>query len=97
MQMYLLGTPITVTIDDYLPFDIDHPLELLYSMISFDKAVWFPLLEKAAAKFFGHYEAIYGGYEFVALETFLGAPTEYYVTEEYEVDELWEIITREDS
>ena len=43
LKMFLLGTPITVTIDDYLPFDIDHPYMLLYSMISFDKGIWFPL------------------------------------------------------
>ena len=49
MQLFLLGTPVEVTVDDYLPFDIDHPYKLLYSLISFDKAVWFPLLEKAAA------------------------------------------------
>ena len=78
--MYLLGTPITVTIDDYLPFDIDHPLMLLFSMISLDKAVWFPLFEKAAAKYLGNYEMIYGGYAYAALEMFLGAPNNYYNT-----------------
>ena len=55
MQLYLLGTPVEVTVDDYLPFEVDHPFKLLYSLISFDKAVWFPLLEKATAKYFGNY------------------------------------------
>jgi len=97
LQMYLLGTPITVTIDDYLPFDIDHPLMLLYSMISLDKAVWFPLFEKAAAKYLGNYEMIYGGYAYAALEMFLGVPNDYYYTSSYTADELWEIFTDEDS
>ena len=78
--MYLLGTPITVTIDDYLPFVKKHPFELSYSTISLDKAVWFPLFEKAAAKYMGNYEAIYGGYEFVAIDMFVGAPSEWYET-----------------
>jgi len=95
-QMFNLGTPVTVTIDDFLPFDVEHPSWLIYSMVSLDKAVWFPLLEKAAAKFLGNYEFIYGGFEYVALEMFLGTPNNWYYTEEYTADELWEMLTEQD-
>lgn len=62
-QMYNLGTPVTVTIDDYLPFDKYFALMLLYGGESDDMGIWFPLLEKAAAKFLGNYQAISGGIE----------------------------------
>ena len=60
--MYLLGMPITIIIDDYLPYQesSDFPI---YSWYSEDSAVWTPLLEKATAKYLGNYEAINGGTE----------------------------------
>lgn len=89
LKMYLLGTPITVTIDDFLPFDEENPEMLLYSMISLDKAAWFPLLEKAAAKYLGTYDAIYGGWESVAFDMFLGVPVDIFITANLKPEELW--------
>ena len=87
--------PITITIDDYLPFDIDHPDLLYFAMVSDDKSVWFPLLEKAMAKFYGSYEYINGGWESVAFSTFMGTPSEWIFTEDLTVDELWTKLTSE--
>ena len=61
-QMYLLGMPVTITIDDYLPYN-QWGEDLKYSQYSEDSAVWTPLLEKAAAKYLGNFEAINGGTE----------------------------------
>ena len=76
--MYNLGMPITVTIDDYLPYSKTikfwEETSLKYSQVSQDNAVWFPLMEKAAAKYLGSYEAINGGLEESAFSMFLGAP-----------------------
>ena len=67
VELYLLGTPITVIIDDYLPFvkGVDSD-SLFYSRFTTSDAVWSPLLEKAFAKYLGSYEAMNGGYEIAA-------------------------------
>lgn len=58
----MLGIPVTVTVDDYLPFR-EEPWysTLLYARISSDNALWMPILEKAGAKLFGSYEILVGG------------------------------------
>ena len=71
--MYLLGMPITITIDDYLPYQENNDFPI-YSEYSEDSAVWTPLLEKAAAKYLGNYEAINGGMEDSVHQMFLGTP-----------------------
>jgi hypothetical protein len=71
--MYALMEPITVTIDDRLPFR-NNSNSTLYASISPDKAVWGPLLEKAFSKYHGTYEATNGGWPDVALNTLAGAP-----------------------
>jgi hypothetical protein len=71
--MYALMEPITVTIDDRLPFRKDSN-STLYASISPDKAVWGPLLEKAFSKYHGTYEATNGGWPDVAFNTLAGAP-----------------------
>ena len=59
----MLGIPVTVTVDDYLPFRNDDywGTKLVYARISPDNALWMPILEKAAAKLFGSYEILVGG------------------------------------
>ena len=79
-KFHLLGMPITVTIDDYVPFDVDYPDYLLFGQPSEDHALAFPLLEKAMAKYLGNYEAINGGMEFDAFSTILGVPVVIYDT-----------------
>ena len=99
VQFYVLGSPVTVTIDDYLPYDsLSYPSSFKYSYESSGDAVWVPLLEKAAAKLFGNYEAINGGFEINAFEMLHGGPTAlYYLSDGYSADEIWQILSDEDN
>lgn len=95
LQMHLLGSPITVTIDNFVPIEKDFAY-YYYATVSEDGAIWGPLLEKAMAKYLGNYEAINGGYEKFAFQTIMGAPYTEYWTEYLTTDELWTVLTSED-
>ena len=72
LQFYALLMPVTITIDDFLPFEADK--RTIYASVGDDKSVWGPLLEKAFAKFHGSYEAIASGTPERALNTLAGSP-----------------------
>lgn len=61
LQMYALGVPVTITIDDNVPL-WDSTTMTLFANIGKDKSLWAPLLEKAFAKMHGNYEALVGGF-----------------------------------
>ena len=61
MRFYVLGIPVTVTIDDYLSFTSNSLANLQYGEQGKDGAMWMPILEKAAAKFYGNFEMLSGG------------------------------------
>ena len=58
--MYIMGIPVTVTVDDFLPFK-EGTNKLLYCGVGPDNSLWMPILEKAAAKALGNYEFLEGG------------------------------------
>ena len=95
VKMYLLGSPITVTLDDFIPIDM-YSDSTLYATVSEDGAIWSPILEKAMAKYLGNYEAMNGGFEKFAFQALLGAPFREHWTDEVSVEELWQILTSED-
>jgi hypothetical protein len=61
IQMYALGVPITVMVDDHLPLYGSSGSRTRYSQIGTDGSVWGPLMEKAFAKFHGNYARIVAG------------------------------------
>jgi len=61
LQMYIMGIPVTVTVDEYLPFLYKSEDGLIYGRRAVDYGLWNPILEKAAAKLFGNYEMLSGG------------------------------------
>ena len=61
IQMYALGVPITVMVDDYLPLYSKQGTSTRYAKISKDGALWGPIMEKAFAKFHGNYARIVAG------------------------------------
>ena len=61
LNMYALGVPINITIDDNVPL-WDMTERTLFADIGKDKSLWAPILEKAFAKMHGNYEAIVGGF-----------------------------------
>ena len=62
VQLYVMGIPVTVTVDEYLPFYYPDDDYMIYGRKSNDGALWMPILEKAAAKLFGNYEMLSGGW-----------------------------------
>ena len=92
--MYIMGIPVTVTVDDFLPMWSDREDGLIYGGPSPDKSLWMPILEKAAAKFYGNYEMLSGGLMGPSVQSLTGAP--YYETKHREmtVDGLWKQIDK---
>lgn len=59
MNLYALGVPHTIIIDDWLPLRPDeYGFTTQFAKISDDKALWGPLIEKAFAKLHGNYSHI---------------------------------------
>lgn len=85
--------PVTITIDDYLPFEHNDG-STIYASVGKDKSVWGPLLEKAFAKFHGSYEAIASGTPEKALNTIAGSPHIEIDHSETSVDDLWDKLVR---
>ena len=61
VNLYIMGIPVTVTVDEYLPF-WKNTNSLLYSKVGPDNSLFIPILEKAAAKLYGNYEVMVGGW-----------------------------------
>ena len=74
-QMYALGVPVTVTVDDVLPLDDDG--HTVFAKVGSDQALWPLVLEKCFAKLHGNYEAIIGGDAADSIKTLIGSPSEY--------------------
>lgn len=91
VTLYLMGIPVTVTVDDYLPFWAGSN-NLTYASASSDGALWMPILEKAAAKLYGNYEMLVGGWMGPAIQTLTGSPFFDVYHSEMSVDELWDWI-----
>ena len=88
INMYALGVPHTVLVDDYIPIRKDKHgrLSNLFARSTKrghgDKSLWAPIFEKAFAKFYGNYNHIEGGYTFNAIQALQGGPYELYLHEE---------------
>lgn len=93
VQLYVMGIPVTVTVDDYLPF-YSYSASLMYASVGPDGALWMPILEKAAAKAFGNYEVLVGGWMGPAIQALTGAPFYDYKHYNMGVDELWNFIDK---
>ena len=62
VNLYTLGVPHTVVVDDYLPLQEWYgKYHSVYASPSPDKAIYGPILEKAFAKYHGNYKHIGGG------------------------------------
>ena len=87
----MMGIPVTVTVDDYLPFRSGTDY-LIYGRPGPDGGLWMPILEKAAAKLFGNYESLVGGWMGPAIQALTGAPFYDVTNSDMSVDELWNYI-----
>lgn len=73
LNMYLLGVPITIRVDDFLPFWGSYTTTLSAKVTN--KGVWMPLLEKAFAKIMGNYSGLVAGTTDDALMVLSGFPS----------------------
>ena len=91
VNLYTLGMPHTVIVDDYLPLtEAGHDSFMtFYAHVSKDKGLWGPILEKAFAKYHGNYEHLSGGDPNYAVRTLTGAPMKYYFHSDEQADALW--------
>ena len=94
VDLHMMGIPVTVTVDDYLPFwkDAWGGKKLVYGQVGKDGALWMPILEKAGAKLFGSYEHLVSGSMGPAIQTLTGAPYFSFKHGDYSVDGLWDFI-----
>ena len=79
MNIYALGVPYTIYVDDYLPFRSNG--DSLFAQIGSDNALWGAILEKAIAKYVGNYWHFNTGQNFDAVAFFNGSP--YYYLSHY--------------
>ena len=74
VQLFIMGIPVTVTVDEHLAFNYNNAAGLTYANVAKDGALWVPILEKAMAKLFGNYEMLVGGWMGMAVQAMTGAP-----------------------
>ena len=100
VNIYTLGIPHTIVVDDYLPLikNSEGRYTTLYSEVGDDEdsSIWGAIMEKAFAKRYGNYEHIIGGQPSEAIRTLTGAPSISYLHEEKDADALWELLTVHD-
>ena len=91
VNLYALGVPHTIVIDDYLPLvkDNDDNYKSKFAKPGPDKSLWGAILEKAFAKYHGNYRHTASGNSGAAIRTLSGAPYERKVNSSMSVGNLW--------
>ena len=72
--MYVMGIPVTVSVDDHLAMYSMRADSTAFAHRSPDHGLWNLILEKAAAKLFGNFEMLSGGWMGPAVQAMTGAP-----------------------
>ena len=92
VNLFVLGQPHTIIVDDYLPVVADGKggWNTHASKVGADGSLWGAVLEKALAKYHGNYHHTNGGAMSLSIRTLYGAPEKYLTHDEYTVDKLWE-------
>lgn len=98
INIYTLGLPQTIIVDDYLPLrrGDDGSYKALYARISDDRAIFGPIIEKAFAKRYGNYEHIIAGFPTDAIRVLTGSPMETIYHDETSVEKLWQRLAKHD-
>lgn len=73
-NLYLLGTPITVVVDDFVPLALNSIRRTIFASVGEDGALWGLLFEKIFAKYYGNYEMVDAGHAAAGVEIASGAP-----------------------
>jgi hypothetical protein len=100
VNMYNLGVPMTVIVDDFLPlYDRGDGKMMTYFSDAGgnDGSLWNTIIEKAFAKFHGNYAHIEGGDPGKAVQVLTGGPVVNYDHKEIGTDDLWNKIVAHDA
>ena len=90
VNMYALGIPHTVIVDDYLPLrKKGTKYTTTVAGASVDGSLWGAILEKAFAKYHGNYHHSIGGNPAMSVRTLYGAPEKYIMHAATEADVIW--------
>ena len=92
VNLYALGVPHTVIVDDFLPVTNRYgSYDTHFGNVSKDGAMWIHILEKAFAKFHGNYMHIVGGFASNSSVTVQGGPNKEikHTTNTKEMNSLW--------
>ena len=98
MNIFQLGVPRTVIVDDYLATtDQSHDdSKLRFGLAGTDKSLWLPLLEKAYAKAVGNYQHMVGGRMARGVRSIVGGAFESHVHSSTTADKLWKELSAHD-
>ena len=104
INIYALGVPHTVVVDDYLPLreNGDGTYRTQYANVGNDKSMWGALLEKAFSKYHGNYSHTRGGLGEYAVVTMTGGPYERFYHDQgnervhISIDDLWAQLVEHD-
>ena len=78
VNIYTLGVPHTIVVDDYLPLQQyweNAQYETLFSLVGEDTSMWGVILEKVFAKYHGNYEHLTAGDPRAAARSLMGSPS----------------------
>jgi len=91
--MFNKGEDVTVTVDDRLPaLQAGTRYFPPNARRSPNNAWWLPILEKAAAKYYGTYENMHGGWMVESLYQLTGMATKWFVSRNYSTSDLWTML-----
>jgi len=98
INMYVLGVPITVVVDDYVPH-YGSTYNTIFAKVqkTGDKTTWMTILEKAYAKLMGNYAQLIGGWARRGVETLTGFPADGKNTADNTEAQLWDWLNTADT
>lgn len=86
----MLGAPITIRVDDYVP-SYNSYTQTLFAKVT-NKGVWMNVLEKAFAKLYGNYSSLIGGAPERAVQALIGTPGSRTNVRAMTEDDMWNLI-----
>jgi len=92
-NMYAVGVPITIIVDDYLPLvETTDGYRAIMARVGNDNSLWGPLMEKAFAKLHGNYDHIVGGWMNYGVSALNGSPHINNWHSDKTKEEIWDFI-----
>jgi len=98
VNLFALGVPHSIVIDDFLPVQQidDGKWRTEFAAVGDDESLWGMILEKAFSKYHGNYNRIAGGNPSYGVRTLVGGPYEIHAHADYTDDALWNILKKHD-